>query len=33
MMKKVSEGHNPHVVAMLGCVTVRNVPIQRKASC
>ena len=21
MMKKISEGHSPHVVAMLGCVT------------
>lgn len=24
MMKKVSEGHNPHVVAMLGCVTTQE---------
>ena len=24
MMKKVSEGHNPHVVSMLGCVTTQE---------
>ena len=24
MMKKVSEGHSPHVVGMLGCVTVQE---------
>ena len=24
MMKKVSEGQNPHVVAMLGCVTTQE---------
>ena len=24
MMKKISEGHNPHVVAMLGCVTTQE---------
>ena len=24
MMKKVSKGHNPHVVAMLGCVTTQE---------
>ena len=24
MMKKVSEGQNPHVVAMVGCVTVQE---------
>ncbi len=24
MMKKVSEGYNPHVVAMLGCVTTQE---------
>ena len=24
MMKKVSEGHNPHVVTMLGCVTTQE---------
>ena len=24
MMKKVSDGHNPHVVGMLGCVTLQE---------
>ena len=24
MMKKVAEGQNPHVVAMVGCVTVQE---------
>ena len=24
MMKKVTEGQNPHVVSMLGCVTVQE---------
>ena len=24
MMKKVSEGHSPHVVGMLGCVTLQE---------